>query len=60
MGSYNYLGFAEKTGQCADEAERATRECGIGSCSTRHELGRELCRDSCIRVIVLICSADSF
>ena len=39
MGSYNYLGFAQPTGACADDAERTTRHMGIGVCSSRHELG---------------------
>jgi len=42
MGSYNYLGFAENSGPCADDSERATRNIGLGVCGTRHELG-ELC-----------------
>ena len=39
MGSYNYLGFAQPTGACADDAERTTREIGLSVCSSRHELG---------------------
>lgn len=39
MGSYNYLGFAENRGRCADESEQATAKYGPGICSTRHELG---------------------
>jgi len=39
MGSYNYFGFAENTGKCADEAEHAVIDCGLGVCSSRHELG---------------------
>ena len=39
MGSYNYLGFAQPTGACADDAERTTRHMGVGVCSSRHELG---------------------
>jgi hypothetical protein len=42
MGSYNYLGFSENRGACADASEQATREFGIGVCSTRHELGNML------------------
>lgn len=44
MGSYNYLGFAEKTGLCADESEAATRKYGIGICSFRQELGKHIVR----------------
>ena len=39
MGSYNYFGFAENTGKCADDAEHAVIDCGLGICSSRHELG---------------------
>ncbi|XP_065183456.1 serine palmitoyltransferase 2-like [Sycon ciliatum] len=39
LGSYNYLGFAQKSGPCADAVETQTREYGSGVCSTRHELG---------------------
>ncbi|XP_050669710.1 serine palmitoyltransferase 2 isoform X2 [Leptidea sinapis] len=39
LGSYNYLGFAEPTGECADAAEEATRRYGLSLCSSRAELG---------------------
>ena len=39
MGSYNYLGFAENTGACADAAVKATRVYGAGVGSTRCEMG---------------------
>lgn len=39
LGSYNYLGFAENHGTCAEDAIESVRECGIGTCSTRKELG---------------------
>lgn len=39
LGSYNYLGFAEATGTCADEAERTAREMGLALASPRVELG---------------------
>lgn len=41
MGSYNYLGFAEREGSCADQAEEATRSYSLGVCGFRHELGRQ-------------------
>lgn len=40
MGSYNYLGFAENTGPCADAATNATLKYGVGVASTRHEMGK--------------------
>ncbi|XP_029903296.1 serine palmitoyltransferase 2b [Myripristis murdjan] len=39
MGSYNYLGFAENTGTCADAAVEATHKYGVGVGSTRYEIG---------------------
>lgn len=39
LGSYNYLGFAENSGKCADSVEKVILEYGTGVCSTRHELG---------------------
>lgn len=39
MGSYNYLGFAERRGFCADAARKSTIQYGVGICSTRQEIG---------------------
>lgn len=39
LGSYNYLGFAENTGLCADSAAKVTIEYGVGVASTRQEIG---------------------
>ena len=39
LGSYNYLGFAEATGKCADESIETLKKFGCASCSTRLELG---------------------
>ncbi|XP_078592782.1 LOW QUALITY PROTEIN: serine palmitoyltransferase 2-like [Branchiostoma floridae x Branchiostoma japonicum] len=39
LGSYNYLGFAENKGPCADAAAEALQQYGAGVCSTRQELG---------------------
>lgn len=39
LGSYNYLGFAEAEGQCADEVEEAIKTQGLALCSSRRELG---------------------
>ena len=40
LGSYNYLGFAEASGKCADESIKTLRKFGCASCSTRLELGK--------------------
>ncbi|XP_015118077.1 serine palmitoyltransferase 2 isoform X1 [Diachasma alloeum] len=39
LGSYNYLGFAEATGPCADQSIEAVKKYGLSTCSTRLELG---------------------
>lgn len=40
LGSYNYLGFAEKTGPCATDAMNAIKSYGVATCSTRLEIGQ--------------------
>ncbi|XP_012266326.2 serine palmitoyltransferase 2 [Athalia rosae] len=39
LGSYNYLGFAEATGSCADQSIETLKKYGSGVCSPRVELG---------------------
>lgn len=39
LGSYNYLGFAERTGPCAESAMAATHKYGAAVCSSRRDLG---------------------
>uniref|UniRef100_A0A8C6U2P7 serine C-palmitoyltransferase n=1 Tax=Neogobius melanostomus TaxID=47308 RepID=A0A8C6U2P7_9GOBI len=39
MGSYNYLGFAENNGACAEASLQATHKYGVGVSSTRCEMG---------------------
>ncbi|XP_068632782.1 serine palmitoyltransferase 2 isoform X2 [Battus philenor] len=39
LGSYNYLGFAEPSGPCADAAAQAARRYGLALASPRGELG---------------------
>ncbi|KAM6973458.1 serine palmitoyltransferase 2 [Aplochiton taeniatus] len=39
LGSYNYLGFAENSGRCAEAAEEVARKYGVGVASTRQEMG---------------------
>ncbi|KAJ2801877.1 serine palmitoyltransferase component, partial [Coemansia helicoidea] len=42
LASYNYLGFAQSEGPCADKVEEALREGGITQGSTRSEAGRTM------------------
>nr|UVW99771.1 serine palmitoyltransferase 2 [Nephotettix cincticeps] len=39
LASYNYLGFAESSGPCAESAKLAIDKYGIALCSSRQELG---------------------
>ncbi|KAK0326140.1 serine palmitoyltransferase component [Friedmanniomyces endolithicus] len=39
MSSYNYLGFAQADGECADAAELCMRKYGISFCSSRADIG---------------------
>ncbi|KAJ2559839.1 serine palmitoyltransferase component [Coemansia sp. RSA 1933] len=42
LASYNYLGFAQSHGPCADKVEQAIRENGLTHASSRAESGRSL------------------
>ncbi|XP_059142148.1 serine palmitoyltransferase 2-like isoform X1 [Physella acuta] len=39
FGSYNYLGFAENNGPCADAVHETTNSYGVGVCASRQEMG---------------------
>ncbi|KAK0711321.1 pyridoxal phosphate-dependent transferase [Lasiosphaeris hirsuta] len=39
MSSYNYLGFAQSEGPCADAVEECVRKYGLTSCSPRSDTG---------------------
>ncbi|KAM4690297.1 serine palmitoyltransferase 2 [Rhinophrynus dorsalis] len=39
MGSYNYLGFAQNSGFCAEASADVLKQYGGGVCSTRQEMG---------------------
>jgi serine palmitoyltransferase len=40
LGSYNYLGFAQNKGSCAEESSKAIEKFGVATCSPRRELGK--------------------
>ena len=42
LGSYNYLGFAESSGPCNDQAVEACKKYGLSASSTRHEVWDQL------------------
>lgn len=39
VSSYNYLGFAQSRGLCADAADATVREYGLSACGTRADVG---------------------
>ena len=39
LASYNYLGFSDNKGTCADNVEKATAQYGLASTSVRAEAG---------------------
>lgn len=39
MSSYNYLGFAQSDGPCADAVEECVKKYGLSSCSSRADAG---------------------
>ena len=41
LGSYNYLGFAENSGPCAEAVKDTIRKYGVGNCSSRAKYGME-------------------
>ncbi|XP_055356419.1 serine palmitoyltransferase 2-like [Paramacrobiotus metropolitanus] len=41
MGSYNYLGFADKVGPCAEDAGRVISTYGVANCTPRDDLGTQ-------------------
>ncbi|CAF1514754.1 unnamed protein product, partial [Adineta ricciae] len=41
LGSYNYLGFAENSGPCSNQAIKSIEKYGLTTSSTRHELGTQ-------------------
>lgn len=43
LGSYNYLGFAENLGPCAEAAKEATYKYGTAVSSARRDFGEKLC-----------------
>jgi len=59
MGSYNYLGFAQNSGKCADAAEQAVNQCGIAVCSSRHELGMLVSYSGILQNILLECQPSA-
>ncbi|CAG7833566.1 unnamed protein product [Allacma fusca] len=51
LGSYNYLGFAENHGPCAEDSIRTIRTQGVCVGSTRGELGNAIYHDQLDRLV---------
>ena len=47
LGSYNYLGFAESSGPCAEDSINTLKKYGCASCSSRLELGKRSHNHNC-------------
>ena len=54
MGSYNYLGFSENRGPCAEAATETTRKYGVVSFNSRQELGKIWHNGEQLRVVCWI------
>ncbi|XP_022332551.2 serine palmitoyltransferase 2-like isoform X1 [Crassostrea virginica] len=39
LGSYNYLGFSQNEGPCAEAVEKIVLKYGVGTCASRQEMG---------------------
>jgi serine palmitoyltransferase len=52
LGSYNYLGFAENHGPCAEAAIAAVKKFGVGTCATRREWGNAVYHDELDKLVI--------
>ncbi|KAJ1925880.1 serine palmitoyltransferase component [Tieghemiomyces parasiticus] len=60
LASYNYLGFAQSTGPCADSVEQLIEQQGVGYASARGEVGdSQLLRDTEALVARFLGAEDS-
>lgn len=59
LGSYNYLGFAENHGTCAEASITSMRDCGVGTCSTRKELGNTHMLDELDRLVARFVGSEA-
>uniref|UniRef100_A0A1I8A8X2 serine C-palmitoyltransferase n=1 Tax=Steinernema glaseri TaxID=37863 RepID=A0A1I8A8X2_9BILA len=51
VGSYNYLGFAQAEGPCADAAAKSIDEEGLSLCTTIHERGHSVSQDKLEKLV---------
>jgi len=58
VGSYNYLGFAQPAGPCADSAVQAIDEHGIGFCTTVHERGQSVLQGDLEQLVARFLGVD--
>ena len=50
LGSYNYLGFSDCEGPCANAVHKTTEKYGVGTNASRQELGNNTIINSIIYV----------
>jgi len=58
LGSYNYLGFAENHGPCAEAAINSVKKFGVGTCSTRKELGTSTYHEELDKLVARFIGAE--
>ncbi|XP_077969691.1 serine palmitoyltransferase 2-like isoform X2 [Styela clava] len=59
LGSYNYLGFAENTGACSEDAVESIRKYGAGVCSSRKEVGNLVLHEELEEVVANYLGVES-
>lgn len=59
MSSYNYLGFAQSEGPCADSVEETIRKCGLSTTSARSEVGTSELAIDCENLIAEFVGKES-
>lgn len=53
FGSYNYLGFSQNSGPCAEEVEQTIKNYGVSVCGSRQELGTTLLTNSSKKLVTI-------
>ena len=59
MSSYNYLGFAQSEGPCADAVEEVVRRYGLSTCSSRGDVGTSDLAVDCENLVADFVGKDS-
>lgn len=59
LSSYNYLGFAQSHGVCADAVEIAIKKYGVSTCSPRAEVGGLDLHSECEKLVAKFVGQES-